>query len=328
MARLGEIGLESAVLVPCTDPWCEVVAGLPSSAQNRCLASQPDRDVVELLLDKALLAQALDRLDVPHPTTFELTAESQLEDMTTPIFLKPRSSARFFDTFGRKAMAFDNRRQAIAAFRAMTERGFSPILQEYVPGPPTAHLFIDGFVDREGVCRARFVRTRVRMYPLDFGNSTMTASAPIETARDAVADLDRLLAGLHYRGPFNAEFKRDARDGVAKLVEVNCRPWWYIDFAADCGVDISMMIYRDALGLPVSTVDDYAVGKRCGVLVDDIKAFRELRRSDELSVDRWLGSWIGASSPTFELDDPVPALAALMVVARRNFAKLGSRRNG
>ena len=73
----------------------------------------------------------------------------------------------------------------------------------------------------------------------------------------------RFLAALEYRGTFSAEFKRDERDGVWKLLEVNCRQWWYVGFAASCGVNVTRMTYRDALGLPVGPVDRYRIGVRC-----------------------------------------------------------------
>jgi D-aspartate ligase len=218
-------------------------------------------------------------------------------------------------------VSFRDRDDAVDAFRAMAHAGYSAVLQEYVPGPPSAHFFVDGFVDRKGICRGRLVRGRLRMFPPDFGNSTMTVTVPAETARDALESLDRMLAALDYRGAFNAEFKRDPRDGVAKLIEMNCRPWWFIDFAAHCGIDVSLMIYRDALGLDIATVDGYAIGERCGVLVDDIKAYLALRNAGELSLSGWLGSWGGATSSTFKAGDPLPTLASLAAIGRRNVAR-------
>ena len=142
----------------------------------------PSRDTVELLLDKWLLSRKLEELGVPHPPTYELTDEAQLADATPPIFLKPRSSGHFFDAFKRKAVRFRDRDDAVEAFRAMARAGYSAVLQEYVPGPPSAHFFIDGFVDRKGVCRGRLVRGRLRMFPVDFGNSSMTVTVPPDTA--------------------------------------------------------------------------------------------------------------------------------------------------
>ena len=198
------------MLIPCTDQWCHALVELPDAASSRYPTSLPSRATVEMLLDKWLLSRTLEELGVPHPSTYELTDEAQLTEVTPPIFLKPRSSGHFFDTFQRKALRFGGRDEAVNAFRSMARAGYTAVLQEYVPGPPSAHFFIDGFVNRTGVCRGRLVRGRVRMFPVDFGNSSMTVTVAPEAARDAIVSLDRLLAGVNYRGAFNAEFKRDS----------------------------------------------------------------------------------------------------------------------
>ena len=126
------------------------------------------------------------------------------------------------------------------------------LLQEYIPGPPTAHVFLDGYVDRTGVMRGCLARRRLRMYPPEFGNSTMSATMPLREAEPALESLSRLLAGLGYTGLFDAEFKYDERDGLFKVLEVNARPWWQLEIAAASGLDLCMMAYRDALGLPLA----------------------------------------------------------------------------
>jgi len=59
---------------------------------------------------------------------------------------------------------------------------------------------------------------------------------------------------------FSAEFKFDERDGLFKLLEVNARPWWYVDFADRCGVDVCGMAFRDALGEEIEPVTGYKLG--------------------------------------------------------------------
>ena len=78
---------------------------------------------------------------------------------------------------------------------------------------------------------------------------------------------------------FSAEFKLDPRDGRFKLLEVNTRPWWYVDFAARCGVDVCTMAYRDALGEGVDTVESYRTGVVCVYPYMDLSACQALRRS-------------------------------------------------
>src|SRR5262249_15871752 len=121
---------------------------------------------------------------------------------------------------------------------------------------------------------------------------------------DAIASL---LRRVGYRGVFSAEFKLDPRDGVFRLLEVNARPWWYVDFAARCGVDVCRMAYDDALGLPVTTLDRYDVGRGLVFPYMDYSACRESVRRGQLSLWSWGRSWAGAIQPVFTLSDPVPA---------------------
>ena len=46
------------------------------------------------------------------------------------------------------------------------------------------------------------------------------------------------------------EFKRDPRDGRFCLMEVNARHWKWHGLAARCGVNLSYVAYRDAIGDP------------------------------------------------------------------------------
>jgi len=134
-----------------------------------------------------------------------------------------------------------------------------------------------------------------------------------------VEDLDRLFAHLSFRGVFEAEFKYDERDGRFKLLEVNARPWYFIGFAADCGVDVCEMAYWDALDVSVEPVRTYTVGRRC-VVGSDQFVCRQLLRRGGLTPGAWLRSWIGARQLLFAWDDPLPGVARLLNVVARSLA--------
>ena len=314
---LDRLDLQRAVLIPCTDVWAQVVAQLPEDAYPRFATSSPSAGVIDLLVDKLLFAETLERLDVPRPRTVSVESEADLDRPLDGFFLKPRQSQLFAQRYHRKALVFDGRDEARAALSLITDVGLTAVLQEYIPGPPTCHYFIDGFMTGDGSVAALFARRRIRMFPLDFGNSTLMVSVPLGDVRPAADDLVRLLAGIGYRGVFSAEFKIDPRDGVFKILEVNSRPWWYIEFASQCGVDVCLMAYRDALGLDLPKLGPYAVGKRCVFLPQDTQAFRALRSANELSLLGWLRSWIGARSTIFAWSDPLPALLLPIVFLRR-----------
>jgi D-aspartate ligase len=164
------------------------------------------------------------------------------------------------------------------------------------------------------------------MSPPDFGNSTMQISVPLGDAGDASATLRTLLADIDYRGIFSAEFKKDPRDNAFSLIEVNARPWWYVEFAARCGVNVTEMAVRDALGQPVETISRYAVGRRCVYPYYDLQAVRAERSAGRLSMLGWARSWLGSYQPVFRWSDPLPAIGEVAALIGGRVRRLGKQR--
>ena len=323
---LEQTGLTHAVLMPCSDHWVGEVATLDPEHHERFPSSVPKPDILERFVDKGYFAALLRETATPHPFSRVVDSEADLATVPQAVFssaiLKPRDSQSFFRRFGVKALHVGSRADAAEQLTALRAEGFPVILQEYVPGPATQHYFVDGFVDRTGAVRAVFVRQRLRMFPLDFGNSTYMVSVRPEAAAGAVSAITSLLTHAGYRGMFSAEFKLDPRDGVFKILEVNARAWWYVDFAARCGVDVCRMAYEDALERPVAEVKSYRVGQRLVFPYTDYFACVALRQRGQLSRASWMRSWLGAMQPVFQLRDPAPSVRA---TARIVATFLGSR---
>jgi predicted ATP-grasp superfamily ATP-dependent carboligase len=166
-----------------------------------------------------------------------------------------------------------------------------------------------------------FVRRRLRMYPTDFGNSSYMVSVPPAEAAPAVESVRRALAQLDYRGVFSAEFKRDADDGAFRVLEINARPWWYVRFAAQCGMNLCGRAYADALGQSPPPANAYRVGRGCMHVHYDYFACRELLRTGQVSRRSWLWSWLTSHKAAFEWNDPLPAcvdVARILGRALRN----------
>jgi D-aspartate ligase len=313
---LPKLGLPRAVLMPCSDHWVSRVARLDPALRSRFPASVSCADTIHRFVDKGSFAATLAAAGTPHPFSRELDHVDDLADVPAEVFtnamLKPRDSQRFIQRFGVKAFHVSSRQEAEKGWRKLAVEGFPVILQEYIPGPATQHYFIDGFVDRGGVVRAMFARRRLRMYPLDFGNSTYMESVTPAAAEGAIESISALLAHVRYRGMFSAEFKLDPRDGQFKLLEVNVRAWWYVDFAARCGVDVCRMAYLDALDRPVADVHHYHVGRTLVYPYADYFACRALLARGELTIWQWLRSWISSSQPIYQWRDPIPSLRAAL----------------
>jgi len=77
-----------------------------------------------------------------------------------------------------------------------------------------------------------------------------------------------------YRGIFSGWFRQDPRDGRYKLLEINARVWWFVEYAGRCGLDVCAMSYLDALGERVEDVTEYPVGARFVQAYFDFPAIR------------------------------------------------------
>ncbi len=308
---LSGLPMEQAVLMPCSDAWVMRCARLPEASRTRYRACVAAPAAIEALVDKASFATAAREAGVPVPRTAVIRGPDDLAalpgERLAGAFLKPRRSQEFFRRFGVKAFRIRDGADARRRLGEIAPTGLEVLLQEYVPGPAHHHVFVDGFAAAGGRVEAVLGRRRLRMYPPDFGNSTYMVSVAPEELAGAVDGVTRLLEHLRYRGIFSAELKYDERDRLFKLLEVNARPWWYVEFATRCGVNVCAMAYRNALGLAYESPAPYEVGRHLVYPYYDFGACRTLRRSGALSLWEWARSWLTAQRPVFRWSDPLPA---------------------
>jgi predicted ATP-grasp superfamily ATP-dependent carboligase len=131
-----------------------------------------------------------------------------------------------------------------------------------------------------------------------------------------VQSVKRLLGHVNYRGIFSTEVKRDEATGTCLIIDVNARPWWFVEFAGQCGVDVCSMAVQDALGLPVSPVRQYRAGLRCVYPYYDFSACVELRREKRLSLSGCMKAWLLSTQPEWRWTDPLPAIASTVALGR------------
>jgi predicted ATP-grasp superfamily ATP-dependent carboligase len=110
------------------------------------------------------------------------------------------------------------------------------------------------------------------------------------------------------------EFKRDARDGVAKLLEINGRFWGSLQLSVDAGVDFPYLLYQLALAGDVEPVSTYATGVRLRWWLGDVDwLLLRLREPDRLRALREFLTPAGrlARGEILRRDDPAPAVVEL-----------------
>jgi D-aspartate ligase len=336
-AYLESLPLERAVAIACSDEWSVAVAGLPDALRSRFLTSAPSRKAAEQLTDKDLFGALVTRLGIPHPQTFEIATSADLgavsDDQLRNGFLKPRSSVLHRRAFGTKGSFVTSREAAVRRVEEAAKLGIEFVLQEWIPGPHSASILIDGFVDRDGVLQALTARRRIRQDPPRLGTSTSSVGISPDDVPDAVDAARRLLDEVSYRGIFNIEFKFDARDGQHKVIEFNPRPCWYTGTIARGGVDLPWMAYLDAQGMPVTKAGSYPAGRYAYYEFRDASAILRAMTSGRRPRGPILRTWLTGDRALFWWRDPMPALGgagrALNRVAATSLARVrGARRVG
>ena len=319
-AYLAAAPFERAVLVPASDAAVRAIAALPDALARRFPASVSPAGIAEQLTDKAQFGEMLARLRAPGPRTRRIDRICDLDaapdEEFEGSFLKPVDSARFMSCFGVKGSLVSSRADAVEKATLALSSGHRMVLQEYIPntqwpdgsGARADHILIDAFVDRNTRVVAMFARRRLRMFPLDFGNTSYMVSIPLDDVGEAAGALGRIATKLGCRGIVSGEFKRDPRDGVYKLLEINSRVWWFVEYAGRCGVDLCSVSYLDALGADLEPVSSYRVGATFFHAYYDFHALKASRRAGDGGVALRARSWVGAQEPLFNWTDPLPAI--------------------
>lgn len=318
---LTSLPFERAVLIPCSDHWTLEVMRLPDDLRKRFPTSLSSLDVNKRFVEKKHFEALLREVDVPHPRSAPVTSPDDVSRLVREwgghVFLKPSNSQLFHRRFGEKAIRVSSVEDAVSRFTEAQREGFDFILQEYIPGTSANHHFVDGYVDREHNVVTFFARQRIRMYPPDFGNSSCVVSEELGKVEPAIETLKNIFKTAGYRGIFSAEFKQDERDGLFKIIEVNCRPWWYVEFAALCGVDVVEMAYLDALERSVTPPEKYDIGVSLVYPYYDYQALKRLPAETKPGMMDWLTTVMRSKQPVASPDDPMPWIAGIGSLASR-----------
>lgn len=329
--HLQALPFQHAVLIPCGDDAALWTAGIATSElATRFRSSSSPRETLAILQDKHRFAAYLGDTDLPHPRTFAIESRDDIAnipfDRLDRVFLKPVDSQRFNREFGLKGIWTTGRREFEEQWSRLDAQGFRSVAQEYVPGGSDDHYFVDGFRNRHGTFNGLFCRRRLRIFPPDFGNSSCSRSIPPQEVAGAIDGLTTLLSRLHYRGIFSAEFKRDARNGEFKLLEVNTRAWWYVEFAARCGINVCRMAWEDAQDLPVTPATaGYRLGANCVNLHGDVCSVLSQPRPLRRLLSAAMTQWPRAYFHVFRIRDPWPGVSLLLHNAGHALRKLGVR---
>jgi D-aspartate ligase len=275
-------------------------------------------------LDKREQARAAERAGLDHPYTYwgesaSLAANSA--PFTYPLIAKP-AYALPRAAHVSKALLCECADDLDAALAEIQKTGAPLMLQAYIPGADDT-LYMAG-VFRAGDRYLAFTGHKLKQHPPTLGTSRLSEAVRVPEVVDKSV---RLLEELGYEGIADIEYKRDARDGTFRFIEVNLRPWTWMGLATACGVNLALAAHRWALGEPH---DDDTSPRACHVTQaaelpqrDGRWVLAQLEAADTL-VGLARGVWPDwrqwrnlRAEAFFSRDDPLPFLQEMMAAARR-----------
>jgi D-aspartate ligase len=213
--------------------------------------------VLRRLMFKDELYPALENV-VPVPRTLIPSDEGDLaraaEHVGFPALVKPilrclsealpAEPLPFDKIFGAKAIRVGGRAELEVAYRAARARGFRVVLQEEIEGPLSALISVGLYMARDGVV-ATFTSQKLGQVPAEFGDGLIVRAVHAPAVLPLAG---RALRHFGYQGMADVEFKWDARARTYKLLDINPRPWLWINLPTVCGVNLPYAAYLDALG--------------------------------------------------------------------------------
>jgi predicted ATP-grasp superfamily ATP-dependent carboligase len=216
---------------------------------------------------------------------------------TFPVVVKPDRSVEFKRRYKRQAFRCETQAELDDAL-AKTEE-FGPIVQELVPGGDNALYTVGSYLAPGGRVLGVFCGRKLRQTPPGIGTCRVGEAVWVPEVVEAAL---LLLRSFDYHGLSQVEFKRDARDGRYKLMEINPRLWQWHGLATACGVDLPRIAYADLTGEAPPDAHMNGSGKRWAIT---------LLPGESPAPQR--PPYVDA---VFAVDDPKPGLVHLARVAR------------
>jgi predicted ATP-grasp superfamily ATP-dependent carboligase len=302
--------LDSArwVLYPTRDETVKALAANRETLLSDFRVPVPGMDSIRHAWDKRETYRLAARLAVPIARTWFPRTEADLAtvDGRGPFVIKPAIKEHFFYTTGAKAWRADSRAQLATLFRGASEilpEG-EVLVQELIPGDGREQYAYCAFFRRGQAVASMTVRRR-RQHPSDFGRaSTFVETVSLsELAEPSI----RFLRAVDYYGLVELEYKRDPRDGLYKLLDVNARTWGYHTLGRPAGVDFPYLLFRDQAGDPVEEAHARPGVRWIRLATDLPNAVRDIR-AGTLHPGDYLRSLRGVDTEAvFSLRDPLPS---------------------
>jgi len=231
------------LLLPVSDETLVTVSRNRDLLARHYIVACAEWDITRRLIDKKYSYALAESIGVAVPKTLVPQSledvERYGESIEYPCLVKPCQSHLFFARFGRKMIPVDNLKQMIAVYQQAANEGMDVMLQEIIPGDDT-HVVNYNSYFWDGQPLVEFTAKHLRKAPPEFGSPCIAMSKQVP---EVLEPGRKILQAMGFYGYSCTEFKKDARDGVYKLMEVNGRHNLSTLLAVNCGINFPWLHY-------------------------------------------------------------------------------------
>jgi predicted ATP-grasp superfamily ATP-dependent carboligase len=307
-----------AVVFPTCDFYSLNLAQIRDELKEDYYCVVGDKESVATLVKKKEFYKTLAENKIPHPTTYFPEGMKDVEQIGSeihyPVFIKPSISPMFTAAFGTKGFVVHSKKELLEGYQLATNRDIEVVIQEIIQGPESNSFQLEGYYNKDSRPTILFARQRMRIWPEGFGNTTLCVSIPLTKVSKEIEMINRFIKNLGYQGLMSAEFKRDPKDGILKLLEINARTWWHFWLSEKCGADIIFTSYMDLIGKTNYYLRKYKVGLKSLYFLLDLKASSKGISERTLNISDWILSLRNTKVEAFfSLDDPSPFFMNIML---------------
>jgi predicted ATP-grasp superfamily ATP-dependent carboligase len=248
------------MLIPVGFQSCYVVAKYQDELRRVVALAVPKFKSVKIALNKQETHKLANKVGVTYPRTLYPANIGDIESMAQqigyPVIVKGLYEA------GRNIVTLvENKDDLVSQYiKICEENGFKPgalpILQEYIPGERTDFAAISLLYQR-GKCKRLFLYRRIRnMGKLGTGTCFDCNISP-QVAQQMKYNAQKLLDALNWHGVACIEFKRDPRDGLVKLIEINPKFWAATEMSLIAGINFPYHLCEMAAGKELDYSEEY-----------------------------------------------------------------------
>jgi D-aspartate ligase len=252
--------LSGSLLIPASDETITTVSKYKKILERDYVVACTEWEITERFIDKMHTYLLAEKAGVPVPKTIVPQSLEDLERYSQaiqyPCLVKPRQSHQYFALFRRKMVRVDNFMQMVAAYRQAAGAGLEVMIQEIIPGEDTQVINYNSYF-WDGKPLVEFTAQQIRKAPPKFGAPCVVLSKNIPEVNEPGRNI---LRAMGFYGYSCTEFKRDARDGIYKLMEVNGRHNRSTLLAVRCGLNFPWLQYQHLIQGKLPSPSHYRTG--------------------------------------------------------------------